>query len=179
MTEGYILEISWGCPSDKWPMNGLFQFDQAKAISNAGRKVVFLALDVRSVRKWRKWGMKKGIKEKIPTYEYNIPLGGFPPFIKYPIQDFAFKQSIKVIEQESGKPSCIHAHCCQQAIAVRDYCTKNGIPYVITEHITPLNEGEKIEKRKKDALKNAGYVHYDGAYTTNPEIFGVRPVIVI
>lgn len=63
--KGYVLEISLGCPFDKWPINGLFQFDQAKAIS------------------------------------------------------------------------------------VSDYCLANDIPYIVTEHITPLNEGATIEKRKK------------------------------
>jgi glycosyltransferase involved in cell wall biosynthesis len=37
---------------------------------------------------------------------------------------------------------------------VSDYCLANNIPYIITEHITPLNEGEEIEKRKKETLEH-------------------------
>ena len=151
----YILEVSWGCPSEKWPINGIFQFDQAKAISNAGKRVVFLALDLRSIRRWRKWGLNKFNKNGIEVYEYNFPLGGFKPSIKYAIQDFAFRRSIKAIVKELGHPSCVHIHCCQQAISVSDYCHANNIPYIITEHITPLNEGEAIEKRKKETLEHA------------------------
>lgn len=153
--KGYILEVSWGCPSDKWPINGLFQFDQAKAISDSGKRVVFLALDLRSIRRWRKWGLNKFSKNGIDVYEYNLPLGGFKPLIKYAVQDYAFRCSIKTIVKELGHPSCVHIHCCQQAISVSDYCLANSIPYIITEHITPLNESEAIEKRKKETLERA------------------------
>ena len=155
MANDYILEVSWGCPSDKWPINGLFQFDQAKAISDSGKRVVFLALDLRSIRRWRKWGLNKFSKNGIDVYEYNFPLGGFKPSIKYAVQDYAFRCSIKTIVKELGHPSCVHIHCCQQAISVSDYCLANDIPYIITEHITPLNEGEAIEKRKKETLEHA------------------------
>lgn len=155
MANDYILEVSWGCPSDKWPINGLFQFDQAKAISDSGKRVVFLALDLRSIRRWRKWGLNKFNKNGIDVYEYNFPLGGFKPSIKYAVQNYTFRRSIKTIVKELGHPSCIHIHCCQQAISVSDYCLANNIPYIITEHITPLNEGVAIEQRKKETLEHA------------------------
>lgn len=102
MANDYILEVSWGCPSDKWPINGLFQFDQAKAISDSGKRVVFLALDLRSIRRWRKWGLNKFNKNGIDVYEYNFPLGGFKPSIKYAVQDYAFRRGIKTIVKELG-----------------------------------------------------------------------------
>lgn len=154
----YILEVSWGCPSDKYPLNGLFQFDQARAINDAGERVVFAALDVRSFRKKRKWGYNRFVKDSIQVCEYNFPCGPLPPAVKYRIQDFCFHQLIKHIEKEFGIAKCIHVHCCQQAISVTDYCSKRGIPYYITEHITPLDEGSTIEKRKEKALKGASKV---------------------
>ncbi len=155
MENDYILEVSWGCPSDKWPINGLFQFDQAKAINDYGKSVVFLALDLRSMRRWRKWGLNKFSKNGIDVYEYNFPLGGFKPFIKYAVQDFVFRYSIKKIVKELGYPTCVHIHCCQQAISVSKFCLANNIPYIVTEHITPFNEGSVIEKRKKETLEQA------------------------
>ncbi|WP_026662057.1 glycosyltransferase [Butyrivibrio proteoclasticus] len=151
----YILEVSWGCPTDEYPLNGLFQFDQARALHNAGKDIVFLALDLRSFRKKRKWGYDRFVKENIQVCEYNFPCGPLPPAIKYAIQDFAFKKAIVHIEKEFGIPECIHVHCCQQAISVTEYSNKRHIPYVITEHITPLDEGDGIEKRKEKALKEA------------------------
>ena len=151
----FILEVSWGCPTEEYPLNGLFQFDQARALHNAGKDIVFLALDLRSFRKKRKWGYNRFVKENIQVCEYNFPCGPLPPAIKYAIQDFAFKKAIVHIEKEFGIPECIHVHCCQQAISVTEYCNKKHIPYVITEHITPLDEGDGIEKRKEKALKEA------------------------
>lgn len=151
----YILEVSWGCPSDKYPINGLFQFDQAKALHNIGEKIVFLALDMRSFRRLRKWGYNRFEKAGIPVVVYNFPWGPFSPRLKYKAQDFSFKRAIRRIEKEFGTPRCIHVHCCQQAISVTNYCESRHIPYVVTEHITPINEGDDIEKRKEKALKGA------------------------
>ena len=151
----YVLEVSWGCPSDKYPLNGLFQFDQAKALHDIGEKIVFLALDMRSFRRIRKWGYNRFEKAGIPVIEYNFPWGPFSPELKYKAQDFSFARAIRRIEKEFGTPRCIHVHCCQQAISVTDYCEQNNVPYVVTEHITPLNEGDAIEKRKEKALKGA------------------------
>ena len=151
----YILEVSWGCPSEKYPINGLFQFDQAKALHNIGEKIVFLALDMRSFRRIRKWGYNRFEKAGLPVIEYNFPWGPFSPELKYKAQDYSFNRAIKRIEKEFGIPRCIHVHCCQQAISVTDYCEQKNVPYIVTEHITPLNEGEAIEKRKEKALKGA------------------------
>lgn len=154
----YVLEVSWGCPNDKYPLNGLFQFDQAKALRDAGLDVVYLALDLRSIRRWRKWGVNRTERDGIPVYEYNYPCGPMKPGLKYSIQDKAFKRVISHIEREFGHPAVIHIHTCQQAISVTDYCAGNNIPYVITEHITPLDETKPIEERKSAALHGAKQV---------------------
>ncbi len=154
----YILEVSWGCPSEKYPIHGVFQFDQAKALHEAGERVVFLALDLRSIRRWRKWGVSKSEYKGVTVYEYNFPCGPMPPAIKYRIQDHGFKQAIRMIERDCGVPALIHIHTCQQAISAADYCSHNDIPYFITEHITPLDETAPIEARKRDALHGAARV---------------------
>lgn len=154
----YILEVSWGCPNDKYPLNGLFQFDQAKALHDAGLEVVYLALDLRSIRRWRKWGVNRTERDGIAVYEYNYPCGPMKPGLKYRIQDKAFKRVITHIEREFGRPAVIHIHTCQQAISVTDYCAQNAIQYVITEHITPLDETPPIEERKSAALHGAKQV---------------------
>ena len=151
----YVLEVSWGCPTSEYPLNGLCQFDQARALAGTGERIVFLALDLRSFRKRRKWGYNRFEKENISVCEYNFPCGPLPPAIKYTIQDFSFKKAIIEIEKEFGVPRVVHVHCMQQAISVTDYCEEKGIPYVITEHITPLDEGASIEQRKEKALKGA------------------------
>lgn len=154
----YILEVSWGCPSDKWPTNGLFQFDQAKAIRDAGEKVVFLGLDMRSLRKWRKWGVNHFEKAGMPVYEFNFPYGPLSEDIKFKLQDYCFEKSINCIEEKYGKPRCIHVHTCQQAMAVTKYCAKEGIPYYITEHVWPIKVSQSLEKRMKQTYCSSAKV---------------------
>lgn len=154
----YVLEVAWGCPSDRYPLNGIFQFDQAQALRDAGLDIVYLALDLRSIRRWRKWGVNRTERAGIPVYEYNFPCGPMKPALKYKLQDHAFARAISAIEAEFGQPQTIHVHTCQQAISAVDYCEEKNIPYVITEHITPLDEGASIEARKRSTLHGAKHV---------------------
>ena len=48
--------IFQGFPNRKYSLNGIFEYDQAKALAQAGNEVIFVAIDVRSIRRWRKWG---------------------------------------------------------------------------------------------------------------------------
>ena len=154
----YILEVSWGCPSDRYPLHGLFQFDQAKALTDVGEKIVFLALDMRSIRRWRKWGVSFRTRYGIPVCEYSFPYGPFSPEKKYRIQDRGFDRSMAKIERRYGKPGCVHFHGVMEAISGMAYCVERGIPYVITEHITPVEEGEKVHSRMVDAYAHASRI---------------------
>ncbi len=154
----YIVEVSWGCPSDKYPLNGLFQFDQALALQKVGRDVVFLALDMRSFRRWRKWGINRFEKDGIPVFEYNFPYGPFSPETKYRIQKKGFERCLKMMEESFGRPLCVHFHGVMEAVSGMDHCLENKIPYVITEHITPVSEGDTVCKWMKEAYAKADKV---------------------
>ena len=156
--ESYIVEVSWGCPSDRYPLNGLFQFDQARAIHNEGERIIFLALDMRAVHRWRKWGLDRFTKDGIPVYEYNFPYGPFSPKIKYRIQDKCFGKAIDRICADHGKPGCIHFHGVMEAVSGMEWCMDHKVPYVITEHITPVHEGEEVHRRMRLAYQNADRV---------------------
>ena len=68
----YILTVSNGYPTDRYVGNGIFEFEQAKALAKAGHKVVFAAVDMRSVRRWRKWGFEHIEKEGIEIKNLTI-----------------------------------------------------------------------------------------------------------
>ena len=38
----YVLVVARGYPSEKYKMNGIFEFDQAKALAKAGHKVIYM-----------------------------------------------------------------------------------------------------------------------------------------
>lgn len=151
----YILEVSWGCPSDRYPLNGLFQFDQCAALNRQGKKTVFLALDMRSFKRWRRWGIVFSVKDQIPVYEYNFPYGPMSPRIKYRIQDRCFVRSMDRICREQGMPKCVHFHGVMEAISGMKWCVEHDVPTVITEHITPVKEGAEVHKRMRDAYAQA------------------------
>ena len=73
----YIMIVARGYPSEKYKMNGIFEFDQAKALAQEGHKVVYAAVDVRSIRRWRKWGIEKKTIYGVELYAINIPGGGY------------------------------------------------------------------------------------------------------
>ena len=154
----YILEVSWGCPSDRYPLNGLFQFDQCAALNRQGIKTVFLALDMRSFKRWRRWGIVFSVKDQIPVYEYNFPYGPMSPRIKYRIQDRCFVRSMDRICREQGMPKCVHFHGVMEAISGMKWCVEHDGPTVITEHITPVKEGAEVHKRMRDAYAQAAAI---------------------
>ena len=45
--------IARGYPTDKYKMNGIFELDQAVALAKKGVEVVLIALDFRSLRRFR------------------------------------------------------------------------------------------------------------------------------
>ena len=68
-----IYIISRGYPSEKYVKNGIFEFDQAKALASIGHEVVFLALDLRSFRRKRKFGRESFQKRGVNIEAVNIP----------------------------------------------------------------------------------------------------------
>ena len=70
----FVLVVSRGYPSEKYPLHGIFEFDQAKALAKAGCKVIFACVDLRSLRRWRKWGYERLIKVGVVIYAINISL---------------------------------------------------------------------------------------------------------
>lgn len=151
----YILVVSWGCPSERYPLNGLFQWDQARALKEAGEEVVFLALDMRSVRRWRRWGIHSFDREGISVYEFNFPYGPFSPRVKYRIQQQGFDKALNRISLRFGKPLCVHFHGVMEAVSGMMSCMDAGIPYMITEHITPVEEGEEVHRAMTEAYAHA------------------------
>ncbi len=179
--EKYLLEVAWGCPSEKYNTNGVFQFDQAKALKDIGHNIVFLALDIRSIRRWRKWGVNIFEKDGIEVFESNIFCGRMPALIKYLMQDISFYLGIRAIVNRYGLPECIHVHNVGQAISLSRFCQKNNVPYIITEHSDYIDENPFIEKRKRDTANSAASIITVGKrlahdvsnkYDINPIVIG-------
>ena len=68
-----IFIVSRGYPSEKYVTNGIFEFDQAKALARNGHEVIFLVNDIRSLRRKRKWGRESLEKDGVKIESLNIP----------------------------------------------------------------------------------------------------------
>ena len=167
-----ILFISRGYPSKKYPMNGIFEYDQAKSLSNYGHNVIYGFVDLRSIRRFRKFGFEKFEKDGILHYGINIPLGRFPRSILSFFGYHGLKLLYKKIEKEFGKPDLMHAHFLGKANTAVKLKKTNGVPLVITEHLSRLMK-KNIDKRLIN-VGNQTYRFANKVITVSP---GLQKVI--
>lgn len=139
-----VFMISQGYPSTEYPMNGIHQFAYAKALKKHGIDVVFLALDVRSFRRKRKWGYEALNLDGIPVYALNIPLGRISPKLMGKISSFGFTKLMKKAIAKEGEPDILHSHFTETSYAVA-LSNKGKYPYIVSEHSSAVNKISKTE----------------------------------
>ena len=135
----YILLIAGSYPSDKYPLNGIFEFDQAKALAETGCKVVFAAIDLRSVRRWRKWGIEHFCKEGVEVYTINIPLGKIPHIVLSHTGKAAVKILYHTIKKDHGEPDIIHSHFLEIAEIALALKPITKAKFAMTEHLSLIH----------------------------------------
>ncbi len=167
----YILMIARGYPTKKYKMNGIFEFDQAKALAAAGHKVVYAAVDVRSIRRWRKWGIEKKTIEGVKVYAINLPGGRIPKGILRKMSMLGLNILYKVISKEQGKPDVMHAHFAGIGYIASKLKEKTDIPFVMTEHLSTMMKPE-IDRRLFETAKQA-YDNVDILITVSPALKNV------
>lgn len=154
-----IFIIARGYPTDKNPLLGIFEFDQARALKKRGHEVIYVAIDLRSFRRKRKFGYNSFIKERINIEEISVPIGAVPRKILIWIGSYFTGSILKKVKKIYGQPDIIHAHFIDIASMVSNII-KPVDKYVITEHSSVINNyiSNKQKKeyfntyRKADAL---------------------------
>lgn len=167
-----ILFISRGYPTKKYPMNGIFEYDQAKALSDYGHNVIFGFVDLRSIRRFRKFGFEKFEKDGILHYGINIPLGRFPRSVLSFFGYHGLKILYKKIKKECGKPDLMHSHFLYKSNDAVQLKKNNNLPLVITEHLSNLME-ENIDTELLE-VGDKTYKNADEVITVSP---GLKKVI--
>ena len=99
-----VLIVSRGLPQPDNPTFGIFELDQAKALTKQGIDVTFFAVDLRSIRRKRKYGVVKTLHDGIECYTISIPLGNVPPNIFCPVGSVALKYLFKSFATMSRPP---------------------------------------------------------------------------
>lgn len=183
----YVLLVARGYPNERYSMNGIFEFDQARALSEAGQKVVFVAVDLRSLRRWRKWGVEHFIKDGVEVYAVNIPLGRVPHSILLSAGKLGLRALYRLIQREHGCPDIVHAHFLDIAEIALTLKTKlKATKFVVTEHWSLLNEKySTFPKWVKDCAYHI-YDQYDKVICVSPmlansikTLFKIKNVVVI
>lgn len=178
-----VFVISKGMPTEKYPLNGIFEFDQAKALANVGNDVAMLVIDFRSRSYKRKYGFFEYEKDGVKVFELSLPLGIYRralPILKRFLVKL-YKKAVKSV----GKPDVIHVHFYSIAAIASVLTKKFDVPFVVTEHSSKLNrnikEISKLDvKLAKKAYKNADKViTVSNALAKNlKENFGVDAVVI-
>lgn len=121
-------------PSDFNRMRGSFELEQAKMLSK-DHDVIYPCVDLRSVRHWRKWGIKTFLNDKLKVYRYDFPVGKCPSTMLRSIEKKKFEQLFEKIIASEGVPDIIHVH--YPAMAYYESFVKLkawGAKIVATEH---------------------------------------------
>lgn len=154
-SNGYVLIVANAIPTKEYPLNGIFEFDQAKALTVNGQRVIYLSLDLRSMRRKRNnmFGISQFEKEGIKCYQASFPLGRVPIFISRSIAVPLLKKAVSRIIKENGKPILMHAHFTDSGYYASFIKDKFDLKLVLTEHNSAVNQSEIGVKIKKIAKK--------------------------
>lgn len=132
-----VLIIARGIPDQK-SLLGIFEYDQARALAAAGHRVVLFAIDLRSIRRTRRYGVHSGKSDGIFWYRIDIPVGAVPMGILCRIGQWAVCYLYQIVFGGRKRPDIIHAHFTEQGCMAVALAEKEQIPLVITEHSTSM-----------------------------------------
>ncbi len=163
-----VMIVSRGYPSNRYKGNGIFEFDQAKALTKQGIDVILAAADIRSIRRWRTWGFENKIIEGVKVYAINLPVGRVPNPVKRCLGYLALCLLYNRIVKAEGKPQIIHAHFPFQGYNAAKLKQREAIPLVVTEHASSMM-GTEISKEN--------YRLAAGAYEYADRIIAVSPAL--
>lgn len=133
-----VAIISRGIPSEKYPLYGIFEFDQAKALAQKGIEVAFVAIDFRSHSFRRKYGLIQYEKNGVQVFEFSLPINVYRKAI--PLLQRLLLIPFKAMLKSFGRPDVVHAHFYSIAAIANVLKKKYNIPFVITEHSSKLNK---------------------------------------
>lgn len=151
-----ILVVASSIPTQQEPLRGIFEYDQAKALRDQGVNVKFAAIDLRSIRHQRKWGLKTCKIDGIECAIYNFPVGAVPIKLQYLIGQIIFEKVYHALYSDDvNKPDIIHAHFTEIGAMAVKLSSKKHIPLVLTEHSSAI-----VEANMRKGIRNCALYVY-------------------
>ena len=145
-----ILVAAPGFDSREKHKVNIFALDQAKALRDAGHDVRFAAVDTRSARRARPWGLYQYTLDGIPVYYASVPCGALPLGLPALAGRMAVSGIRRAAVKDGWKPDIIHQHFGADLAVMAE---KESVPFVFTEHSSLHNRAlspEQAERLKRE-----------------------------
>lgn len=148
-------------PTQRYPLNGIFEFDQARALKKFGHEVTYVGLDFRSIFKLRRFGFFKVQKEGINCFLFSIPIGNIElPFFNIVAKIFT-NFGIIIFKKYFVNSDIIHSHFFQISSLAIGFKKCLKIPLIVTEHSSLLNTSkinDTIFSLAKHVYSNSDFI---------------------
>jgi glycosyltransferase, family 1 len=147
----------------------------------AGHDVVVLSVDLRSIRRRRKWGLRSYERDGVRVEEINIPVGAVPKPLMIRIGTSALRKLLKRAISKFGEPDIVHSHFYDIS-----YMTLNALDgkykHAITEHSSYINSdlSDKEIYKYGEMYRKADLVIAVSRSLCKrmDEIFGISPLCI-
>lgn len=153
-----IWVIGRGFPTKSNNMLGSFEFEQAQMLARHGHEVYYPVIDLRSIRRWRKFGIVKTLEKNINVITLNIPVGPIlSSKFRYTLRNQLMKFLFRQVASEFGTPNVIHVHYpCIYPYSMFKQIHDMGAKLVCTEHWTKVQNKTLSDNTvsKEQALSN-------------------------
>lgn len=140
----YALTIGRAYPDEETGMMGIFEFEQAVALSNIKYKSIYSFCDTRSIIRLRRYGYINMKKSDVTVYGYHLPIGGTPHIIFSKIKKMYYERLLKKIIKNAGIPDVIYIHFPLLTLTddIWDLFKSLKRPIVVTEHWSKVQAKE-------------------------------------
>ncbi|MBP5259235.1 MAG: glycosyltransferase [Paludibacteraceae bacterium] len=155
-----IAVLSRGIPTAAAPMNGIFEWDQARALRDAGHDVRFLVLDYRRVLD-RPMGWSRTEREGIPVFAFSFPTGMYRHLLPW----LQRRASLLYDRMAAvcGPADVVHAHFYFiGALAAGIKRRHPEVSLVLTEHSSKLARPLEAVSRLDRHVARTAYAAADG-----------------
>lgn len=132
-----VIFVTSVYPNNFGKADGIFVHEQAKMMQGKGCQVDILYIDLRSIRKKRKWGKIQEEYEGLRIFHYSIPCGPIPvihDLLYLQVQKFALYDYVRTV----GTPDVIHGHFYINGFFAEKMKAKYKVRYLLTEHSSEL-----------------------------------------
>lgn len=134
-----VLIIARGYPTDDYPLNGVFEYDQGKALVKQGHEVIYGAIDLRSLRRKRRFGKHTFERDGLLIESINLPLGRIPNYLLDKARMLAVKKIHRLAEEKYGEIDVVHSHFIWFNHATVQALKNKKACHIATEHYSEMN----------------------------------------